>query len=256
VKRQGSSKEVVVSDWDGENAQVVTSGGLNLLPSFTPSGDALLYTSYRGGRPQVYLHRLGGAPTLLVGGVMATGAVMSPDGKRLAYALAQGESTNIFVANADGSKPRQLTNTPFFINTSPAWSPDGNRLAFVSNRAGSPQIYVMGADGSNPKRLTFQGTYNQTPDWSPRGDLIAFTARDERNAFDLFTVNAETGKIVRLTQDQGNNEEPAFAPNGRLIVFTSNRKGAPALYVMTTDGKKQVELPGDHSFVTTPVWGP
>ena len=81
------------------------------------------------------------------------------------------------------------------------------------------------ANPQDVRRLTFQGNYNQTPDWSPRGDLIAFTARDERNAFDLFTVNVESGKVTRLTQDQGNNEEPTFSPNGRLIVFNSDRTG-------------------------------
>ena len=115
----------------------------------------------------------------------------------------------------------------------------------------------MNADGSGePKRLTFQGNYNQTPDWSPRGDLIAFTARDERNAFDLFTVNVETGKISRLTQDQGNNEEPAFSPNGRMIVFSSTRNGAPQLFVMTFEGNNQVPLPMDKGSHTTPDWGP
>ncbi len=102
---------------------------------------------------------------------MATGIAWSPDGKRIAYALAEGESTQLYVANADGSAPKAITDTPYGINSSPAWSPDGKRIAFVSNRGGSPQIYVMNADGSNPRRLTFQGNYNQTPDWSPRGDL-------------------------------------------------------------------------------------
>ena len=66
----------------------------------------------------------------------------------------------------------------------------------------------MNADGSNQRRLTFQGDYNQTPDWSPKGDLIAFTARDERAVFDIFTVRVSDGVIQRLTQNQGNNEEP------------------------------------------------
>jgi TolB protein len=113
----------------------------------------------------------------------------------------------------------------------------------------------MNADGSDVRRRTFQGTYNQTPDWSPLGDLIAFTARDERNAFDLFTVSTKTGEVKRLTQDQGNNEEPTFAPNGRLIIFTSTRLGAPHLFVMTTDGSAQLPLPADRGSYATPDWG-
>jgi TolB protein len=158
------------------------------------------------------------------------------------------------VANADGTNLTKLTDTKFFLNTSPTWSPDGKKIAFVSNRAGNPQIYTMGADGSGAKRVTFQGNYNTTPAWSPRGDLIAFTARDERNAFDLFTVNFESGKFARLTQDASGNEEPAFSPNGRLIIFSSTRGGGRGLYVMTFEGNNQLALPMEKGDYTTPDW--
>jgi TolB protein len=257
AKRNGKWKDIWYSDWDGHNAVQVTSGELAVLPAAMRDGDGVAYTSYRSGKPEIYAHRLGARPVVLVrAGQMATGIAYSPDGKRIAYALAEGDSAQIYTARADGSDPKAVTNTPFFINTSPTWSPDGKQIAFVSNRGGSPQIYIMGADGSNPHRITFQGNYNQTPDWSPRGDLIAFTARDERNAFDLFTINVDSGKVTRLTQDQGNNEEPSFSPNGRLIVFTSNRTGTSQLYVMTTDGSTQIPLPVERGDYATPSWGP
>jgi len=255
VRKSGTSKDVWLSDWDGKNARPVTNGGINVLPGLVPDGASVAFTSYLRGHPEIFVQRPGGQPTPVVSGVMATGIAYSPDGRRIAYSMAQGEAAQIFVANTDGSGARAVTNTPFIINSSPTWSPDGKRLAFVSNRGGSPQIYVMSAEGGEAKRLTFQGNYNQTPDWSPRGDLIAFTARDERNAFDLFTVNVDNGKITRLTQDQGNNEEPVFSPNGRLILFSSNRKGGSGLYVMTFEGNNQVQLPADRSQATTPDWG-
>ncbi|MBX7113482.1 MAG: DPP IV N-terminal domain-containing protein [Myxococcaceae bacterium] len=257
ARKTPNGKDVYVSDWDGHNPVAISTGNINLLPALNPDGVQVAFTSYKRGKPDIYVSRAGGSPTVLVAaGRMATGLAYSPDGKRIAYSLAEGESAQIFVANADGSGPKQLTSTPYFINSSPSWSPDGKRLAFVSNRGGSPQVYVMSAEGGEAKRLTFQGNYNQTPEWSPRGDLIAFTARDERNAFDLFTVNVESGKVTRLTQDNANNEEPSFSPNGRLILFTSTRAGAPSLYVMTFDGNNQVALPMEKGSYTTPDWGP
>ena len=257
VKRNGTSREVWLSDWDGENAKRISNGGLNVLPVVLPDGQGVAFTSYRGGKPDVYIQRPAANPTALVrAGAMATGVAFSADGKRIAWAQSSGQGTQIWVAQADGSGGRAITDTPFFINSSPSWSPDGRQLAFVSDRAGSPQIYVMNADGTGVRRLTFQGNYNQTPDWSPRGDLIAFTARDERNAFDLFTIDVGTGKITRLTQDQGNNEEPAFSPNGRLIVFTSTRAGGSQLMVMTYDGRNQLPLPVARGHYLTPDWGP
>jgi TolB protein len=257
VRRTGANRDVWVADWDGRNARSLTKGGINLLPALGPEGQ-VGFTSYLRGRPELYVQQPGGGADTLktAAGEMPTGVAFSPDGKRLAYSLSEGESAQIWVANADGGGAKRLTDTRYGINTSPAWSPDGKRLAFVSNRGGSPQVYVMGADGSGVRRLTFQGNYNQTPDWSPRGDLIAFTARDERNAFDLFTVNVDTAKVTRLTQDQGSNEEPAFSPNGRLILFTSTRTGTPQLFVMTAEGNNPLPLPVEEkgSFLT-PDWG-
>ena len=258
TRKASDSKQVWLSDWDGGNALPIATDGLNILPSVLPDGTGVAFTSFRSGKPLIYVQKPGGVPNLLVkSSLMATGIAFSRDGRRIAYAVSNGENSQVFAADANGAGPKPLTDTPFFINSSPTWSPDGKRIAFVSNRGGSPQIYVMNADGTGAlKRLTFQGNYNQTPDWSPRGDLIAFTARDELGIFDLFTVNVDTGKIARLTQDQGSNEEPTFSPNGRLIIFSSTRAGPAQLYVMTSDGNNQLRLPSAPANVTTPSWGP
>src|SRR5262249_32387313 len=158
VKKSGSGKDVWMADWDGHGAFPVAQGGFNILPSVTPDGAGVAYTSYRRGHPELFAQRPGSAPQLLVSaGQMATGGTYSPDGKKIAYSVASGEAAQIWGANADGSSPWQLTETSYAINTSPTWSPDGKRLAFVSNRGGSPQIYVMSAAGGDARRLTFQG---------------------------------------------------------------------------------------------------
>ena len=64
--------------------------------------------------------------TLIAGGVN-TYPVWSPDGKKLVFRRMIGETNSeVFVANADGSDARNLTNDPAFDGW-PAWSPDGRR---------------------------------------------------------------------------------------------------------------------------------
>lgn len=260
VRRQGNSKEVWISDFDGHNAFALTStgsSGLNLLPAWSPNGKEIAFTSYRSGAPMLHVAEVDSKKSRLLAarGSLQTGADYSPDGTQIAFTLSQEGESNVFVVNSDGSNLRQLTNTRY-SDVSPSFSPDGKRIAFVSTRSGGPQIFVMNADGSEVERLTFQGNYNQTPDWSPRGDLIAFTARDERRRFDIFTVDVRTRKIRRLTQDSGNNEEPSFSPNGRHIVFVSTRGGGQKrLWIMNADGTNQRALPFDGE-VSTPSWGP
>jgi TolB protein len=255
VKKVSGGKDVFLADWDGANPIDVAQGSINVIPAVLPDRSGAAFTSYRIKKPHLFVAHIGEQPQPLVTqGSMVSGVAYSPDGRRIAYAVSEAENSELWVANADGSSAQKVTDTHYFLNTSPTWSPDGKKLAFVSNRAGNPQIFVMNADGSAPKRLTFQGTYNQTPAWSPRGDVIAFTARDERQAFDVFTIDVEKGKVTRLTQDAGNNEEPTFSPNGRLVLFSSTRGGGRHLYVMTADGHNQLPLPLEKGEYATPDW--
>jgi TolB protein len=258
IRRRGAARELVVCDVDGKNAEVVAQDKIMLLPAWRPDGRALSFTSYRGGKPELWLVELGTRQTrrLASVGELATGAAWSPDGTRIAFAASQGGNSDVYVANADGSGLQRLTRDPA-TDSSPSWSPDGRRIAFVSSRSGNPHLFVMNADGSDQRRLTFQGNYNQTPRWSPRGDLIAFTARDERKVFDVFVVSPDSGRIARVTQDQGRtNEEPSWAANGRLLVFSSDRGGRPQLVVSTVDGERQTVITADPGEVTMPAWGP
>jgi len=259
VRRAKGVREIVLFDADGKQSEVVyRDGAILLLPAWRPDGGEILFTSYRGGKPEIWALRLSDTSLRLVVGLgeLSTGAVYSPDGRRIAFTASVDGNSDVYVMNADGTGIRRLTTDPS-TDTSPAWSPDGRRIAFVSNRSGNPHIFVMNADGTEQRRLTFQGSYNQTPRWSPRGDLIAFTARDERKVFDVFVVSAETGKISRVTQDQGlTNEEPSWAPNGRMLVFVSDRTGRPELVVSNLAGDRQHVVTSDALPLGNPAWGP
>lgn len=247
-------RDVFVMDWDGYGVHALTHSSQNILPTWSPSGAEVAFTSFANGKPDLFLIPSGGGKPKAISSRpgLNMGASFSPDGSKIAVTLSQDGNSEIYLLSRDGAIIKRLTNTPF-IDTSPSFSPDGSRIAFVSDRHGSPQIWVMAADGSGQQKVTRRGNYNQEPAWSPRKDqpLIAFSARDEKMAYDIFTVNADSGEYVRVTEGHGNNQHPTWAPNGRAIAYQSSRTG---LWISTADGRTERQV--YKGSVVAPSWGP
>jgi TolB protein len=93
----------------------------------------------------------------------------SPDGRQIAFTTDRSGDDDVWVMNADGTNPRDLTNHPANDET-PVWSPDGRQIAFASDRAAKNHldIYVMNADGTHLRRVTRSlGANAYEPDWQP-----------------------------------------------------------------------------------------
>lgn len=250
-------KDIYTMDYDGHGvARITNNGSQNILPAWSPGGGQIAFTSFLKGNPDLYLYTFGqtGRPKRIAAypGVNM-GAAFAPDGGKIALTLSQDGNPEIYLINLEGKILKRLTDSPF-IDSSPAYSPDGGRIAFVSNRYGSPQIWGMSAEGAGQKKLTTRGTYNQEPTWCPRcpTPTIAFTARDERSNFDIFTLAVDTGEMVRITENQGSNEHPTWAPTGRAMAFVSPSRGG--IWVSTADGKLQRQV--YRGGASTPTWGP
>jgi len=94
--------------------------------------------------------------------------IWSPDGTKIAFVKGfSGKNAEIYVMNADGSDPENLTHNPSG-DDSPVWSPDGTKIGFVSIRDGDMEIYVMNADGSSQMNLRCSNLgYDFEPAWAP-----------------------------------------------------------------------------------------
>jgi len=251
----GRSPEVATIGMDGQEMKVVTRMKSQcLLPALSPSGGQIAFNSYLRGGADLWVVSAGGGrarhistrPGLNTGPAWLSGSTLVAT---LSY---QGNADLYKLSASDGKVLARLTNSPG-IDTSASPSPGGGQIAFVSDRQGTPQIYLMSSSGGGARRLTYQGNYNQTPRFCQRKDmpLIAFTGRDERLVFDIFTYDLRTGKIDRVTQGPGSNLDPSWSPDCRLIVYTSSRGG---LYIMNLQTHKEFRI--YKGGAKNPSWGP
>ena len=198
----------------------------------------------------------------------------SPDGKRIAFvsdrdghANARGWPTyEIYVMDADGGNPQNLTNDPN-DDSVPSWSSDGKRIVFSSYRDGNrenAEIYVMDADGNNQQRLTDNDFYDTHPSWSPDGERIAFISYRDGHfigefglSSEIYVMDADGKNTRRLTNNRKSDSSPSWSPDGKWIVFSVDRKGDDVnyeIYVMDADGGNQRRLTNNRVNDFSPSW--
>ncbi|MGC8736044.1 MAG: Tol-Pal system beta propeller repeat protein TolB [Dissulfurimicrobium sp.] len=256
VGPNGRFRDVYTADFDGADAKVVTNErSLVVSPRYSPDGKYIAYTSYRYGKPQIFIKDLATGVTKRIAAYrgLNISPAWAPDGRRLAVTLSKDGNPDIYIIDISGKVLERLTNGPG-INVSPSWSPDGARLAFVSDREGKPQIYIYDMITKTIKRITYNGNYNTDPQWSPRGDKIVYASRIG-GQFQIMTIAPDGGEPTQLTT-VGDNENPSWSPNGRMIIFSSNRLGGKAIFVMQANGADQRVVVRRFGNLTMPNWGP
>ncbi len=82
-----------------------------------------------------------------------TSPAFSPNGRRIAFTSNRQGESEIYVMDANGTQPQELTFRPW-ADDDPAWSPDGRAIAFESFQNGHFDIWVTRADGRDQRRLT------------------------------------------------------------------------------------------------------
>jgi len=250
-------KDIFMADFDGYNLRrLTTDGAIKLSPRISPDGRYLVYTSYRSGKPCLYIQGLRDRSLHMLSSYKGINIAPSwhPKSNYLAVTLSKDGNPDLYLMDLTGKILARLTKGPG-INCSPSWSPDGEHLVFVSDRYGSPQLFIMDVKTRAVKRLTYQGRYNTYPEWSPRGDRIVYTGRVNGGS-QVFTISPEGGDPVQLTYS-GTNENPSWSPDGRQIVFTSDRLGKRSIFVMDANGRRQrrlISIKGAEALC--PFWGP
>lgn len=239
-----------------ERTLVSTGLGRTTCAYFYPSGDEIIYASTH--------HHDETCPV--------------PPDMSQGYVWPINETYDIFIAGADGSNPRQLTDT-WGYDAEATVSPTGDRVIFTSVRDGDLDLYSMNLDGSDVKRLTDRVGYDGGAFFSPDGTKILWRAQYPEEGpemedykrllaqglirpgeLELWVANADGSDARQVTNLGGANFAPYWHPSGEKILWSSNHPDPSGrefeLFMINLDGTGLKQITFSEGFDGFPVFSP
>jgi Tol biopolymer transport system component len=145
----------------------------------SPDGKKIAYISNRSGSHQIYKCDVDGSNTVrltdLDDSFIPGAPSWSPDGNMIAIDGDIKGQAEIFIINADGGTPKNITNHPA-QDHSPRYSSNGQWIYFNSNRSGVWQIWKSPAEGGEAVQVTDKGGFCGLE--SPDGKWVFYTKFD------------------------------------------------------------------------------
>ena len=270
--------EIFIRGFDRNATEVALTNdrGHNVQPAWSRDGRFIAYHSSRRGGIWVVPAR-GGVPKQIV--PSGSRPAWSPDGSRIAFqsdehmdvnpsAYGAQSGSTIWIVNADGSNPREVTHAgqPVGGHAAPAWTPDGTGIAFSVFEGGMNNGIWFVTLGTQKTSLVTQrsGLYEMA--FTPDGSAMYATGGEAwimRVPFDPATGTARAAQemipvpgvpAVRGISISGDGTRVAFAglalssqiwaqplapigsSNGTAVALTRDTSRRNSLPVISPDG--------------------
>lgn len=175
----------------------------------------------------------------------------SPDGKKVSYTSDAGGGDNIWMMNADGTEPVQITKEDFRLLNNAVWHPDGEHIIarkhFTSTRsAGAGEMWkyhISGGSGIGlTKRKNDQQDVNE-PFVSPDGKSLYYSEDMYPGGFfqynkdpnkQIYVINRydlETGETETVISGPGGAIRPTVSPDGKYLAFVRRVRTKTVLFL-------------------------
>jgi len=216
------------------------AGALATAPSASPVGNRLVFQ--RDLRDyDIWRYRDGGtAEPLIVSSLVEDNPQFSPDGTRIAFESDRsGEAEEVWMVQADGSKPVQMTSNLGRHQGTPRWSPDGRWIVFDSEgQDGHWDIYVMDSNGGRPRRVAPVPWDRHMPFWSRDGKWIYFRS-DRTGRNEIWRMPFAGGAPQQVTGEGG--YAGYESPDGASLFYT--KAMSSPLFARPLSGGAERQLP-------------
>ena len=239
----------VIDTANGEHRPLVTGGASATSPRWSPDGSKLLYTTSKGGKPDLRilfmdtgdsfaLTQLNGAPRQ---------ATWAPDGKTIAFTLFTKSKQPSFAKEPNLPRNKDW-NPPVRVFDDIRFRSDGRGYL----KEGADHVYTVSASGGSIRRVTDGEAAFGSPTWLDADSLLVVGNDAEDRDLDpieseIYVVELSTRSRRALTDRDGPDSSPAVSPNGAKIAYTGfddkvlswqqNR-----LYLMNADGSGKREI--------------
>ena len=170
---------------------------------------------------------------------------LSPDGRRVAVAVFNGEEWHLWVYDVETGAALRLVQDGGARGMSPTWTPDGARIIFHStdNPAGVPgDLYSIPSDGSgSAQRLTeVEGVGDYPSSVSPDGPTVIFTRILDPGPNVQREINAlpldGSGEARMVLEGNSSLTSASMSPDGRWLAYQSNESGQSEVYLQPYPG--------------------
>ena len=201
----------------------------------------------------------GGKATRITDGIaMDAQPRWSPDGRQIVFVSDRDGSDDVWVIDADGRRPRQITKTDRTQFLSPEWTPDGKYIVVSRNQAQYSTVYALflyHKDGGSGVRMAGapapqpppQPPAQPTPQPPPRNYVDAAFGKDSRyvysssrmggaagynqTGFDwqIVVYDRQTGETQPRAVQVGGAFKPVLSPDGKWMVYGTRQDSVTSL---------------------------
>jgi len=181
---------------------------------------------------------------------------LSPDNKKIAVVIRNGEDFDIWIFDILRKTLSRLTFGG--VNRTPHWSPDGKKIAFIKRtKDGKMGIFIKPYDGSGEEVEIYRSnTRMYVDEWTKDGEYLIIDNLTLGAQSDLLVVPLKGDKKPWKYLDSKFDEyEASVSPDGKWLAYLTNESGTYQGYVRSFPGKEgKWQISTD--VIEEPRWSP